>query len=500
MRNLTFVFVFAFALAIQGALAGLPVAVATFETHQSAKAEQPPEPTVLVVDAAPEPTPALQYSLLPALPRMKPGNAALFYSRGLHHLDLDNPHNLPDPPEKTWRDKLNEWSDLAPDELPEGEARQLLDIANTALDEFNMGALREDCDWQLPIRERGFGALLGPIGEYRTVARLLSLKARLHIRRGEFHQAVFTLQTGFALARNLSKGDTLIENLVGTAIAALHAKDIEYLIQQPGAPNLYWALSQLPHPFINMRKSLAFELHIIELSHPMVERIRKGDLTREEWLALPDIFAKEMLALHYPIGMAQKDQIRALLALQAMRIYPRAKRDLIAKGVPEAEVEAMPVPQVVATQMLHEYLAWRDGIFKWFTLPYWQAAEGAARSERAFQEAGADAANPFLMLLPAIGSARKVTARQERGLAMLRTIEALRGYAAMHDGRLPESLDQLIDMPAPIDPCTGKPFLYEHRDGRATLRAADAPRMDPVRHAASFIIEIRRPSTQGDDK
>ena len=57
----------------------------------------------------------------------------------------------------------------------------------------------------------------------------------------------------------------------------------------------------------------------------------------------------------------------------------------------------------------------------------------------------------------------------DRRIAMLRTIEALRIYAAAHGGQLPDSLDEVNDVPVPLDPGTGKPFEY-HRDGAtATL-------------------------------
>jgi len=39
-------------------------------------------------------------------------------------------------------------------------------------------------------------------------------------------------------------------------------------------------------------------------------------------------------------------------------------------------------------------------------------------------------------------------------------VEALRDYAARHDGRPPDRLEQIADLPVPPDPATGKPFDY----------------------------------------
>ena len=78
------------------------------------------------------------------------------------------------------------------------------------------------------------------------------------------------------------------------------------------------------------------------------------------------------------------------------------------------------------------------------------------------------------MVLPAIRSAYVVPARVDRQLDVAQTIEAIRLYAAGHQGSLPPSLDAITEAPVPIDPVTGKPFNYKvgrrdrhpHRPGR----------------------------------
>ena len=48
------------------------------------------------------------------------------------------------------------------------------------------------------------------------------------------------------------------------------------------------------------------------------------------------------------------------IAAMAAKIYPEAKRALIARGRPEAQVEAMPVIQVAALYSMEEYQRIRD--------------------------------------------------------------------------------------------------------------------------------------------
>jgi hypothetical protein len=53
-------------------------------------------------------------------------------------------------------------------------------------------------------------------------------------------------------------------------------------------------------------------------------------------------------------------------------------------------------------------------------------------------------------------------------------VEALRLYAAEHDGSLPSTLAD-ISVPLPADPFTGKPFLYEVKGTTAHLRGTPPP-------------------------
>ena len=57
----------------------------------------------------------------------------------------------------------------------------------------------------------------------------------------------------------------------------------------------------------------------------------------------------------------------------------------------------------------------------------------------------------------------------DQRIGLLRHIEALRLYAAEHDGTLPAKLAD-VPVPLPVDPFTGKPFRYEVTGNTAHLR------------------------------
>ncbi len=121
--------------------------------------------------------------------------------------------------------------------------------------------------------------------------------------------------------------------------------------------------------------------------------------------------------------------------------YPTAKRYLIEQGRTAAEVEAMPVAQVVLLYSVQLYDELSDDQFKWFFLPASEAAQGPdGRTETCDEALAAEREIIPLasLLLPASTAAKKAETRCQWNMAMLRIFEAMRLYAANHDGRWPD--------------------------------------------------------------
>ena len=111
-------------------------------------------------------------------------------------------------------------------------------------------------NWEITNQAKAEGVmlLLPDVQSMRMLAAVLKVRVRGEIARGEFDNAIQTLQTMFALARTFNEHPTLIGHLVGMAIAAIAFSAVEEFVQQPGAPNLFWPLVDLPSPFIDLRK------------------------------------------------------------------------------------------------------------------------------------------------------------------------------------------------------------------------------------------------------
>jgi hypothetical protein len=449
--------------------APLASAQVRIDSASTAPANQGPTVVALTLHAAAEPEPALRYQLLPDPINCTPGNAAVIYEEAAGMVrDI-----------KDEKDELSALLATPLDQLDKAKAGELLAPYRSKLATLSVAARRDRCDWDLPVREQGFEMLLPSLGNYRRLARAQMLTARLQFADGQFDQAVRSLQDSFALARDLAKGPSLIQALVAAAIVNQALDVVRELSAQPGAPNLYWALTDLPRPIVNFRIGLDYERSWIFFDLPGLAHIRPEEgpagwakINAQE---LQAITAHMMVATGMSAPSASHwggERPRVMTAAMGIALFPMAKRYLIEQGRKPEEVEAMPVAGVLATYQLGVYLHHRDNMFKWFGVPYPQAAAGLAAAEGELKDAsGRGEGFPFIQLLPALGPASRQMARTDQRADLLRCVEALRLYAAGHDGQLPASLDQITQVPIPTDPLTGKPFFYKVEGNHATLEA-----------------------------
>jgi hypothetical protein len=173
----------------------------------------------------------------------------------------------------------------------------------------------------------------------------------------------------------------------------------------------------------------------------------------------------------------KSNYLGALRTAAILEGYPRAKRYLIAHGRSAAEVDAMPVPQVVLLYTMQFYNEARDDIFKWTYFPYDDSQKFAKQSEQRLRQIARNREEVIplaSLLLPALYAAKTAEARIERDLAALQILEALRLYAADHDGKLPDRLADITEVPLPADPFTGQPFIY-HREGNTAFLESFGP-------------------------
>jgi hypothetical protein len=177
---------------------------------------------------------------------------------------------------------------------------------------------------------------------------------------------------------------------------------------------------------------------------------------------------------------------------RAIRCYPQAKRWLVDHGRTQDDVDAMPVAQVMLLYSLDTFDELRDEQFKWSGLPYWQVYDRLQKENESLRQASGEREVVPLAgtLLPAISNVALSQARSNRAFCLARIIEALRLYAAGHNGRLPDKLDDVTEVPIPHDPLTGGDFIYRLNVGIAVLETPLPKGLSPQGHGVRYEISI----------
>ncbi|MGO9463394.1 MAG: hypothetical protein ACLQVF_04430 [Isosphaeraceae bacterium] len=470
-----------------------------------------PRPTAITLRPATAPVPALKYRLVPEHSTLVPGNAAVFYHRGILMLVQNRPklvgkgHDAPGAnPDMVDELTVANWTNGPIGEIPRDKARKHLEAYRNVLKEVELGARRSTCDWDFDRRNEGIFLQLPEIQEIRSVARLVALRARLAILDGKTDLAMRWIETGLVLGRHVSQGPIIIQALVGISIELVMTRCLEDLIQAPGGPNLYWALADRPRPFIDMRPAIEGERYSLEKELPELSELDRRPWSLEEARRFTDTLERKLYSFNSgkplpdadaALPMDLSDMSRRLgIAAMAAKIYPEAKRALIARGRAETQVEAMPVIQVAALHCMDEYRRIRDDTYKWMNVPYWQSFNRIDRpiSHSMNQKLSNPLLTQFLNLMPALDAVRRPGTRLDRQLDAMQCIEAIRLYAHAHEGKLPTSLEAITDLPLPLDPATGKPFLYQVNGDSATFSAPPPPGFNFPAAAIHYELKLAR--------
>jgi len=254
---------------------------------------------------------------------------------------------------------------------------------------------------------------------------------------------------------------------------------IEEWITRPGSPNLYWALTSMPHPLVDPKPAFDGESLFTETIFPGIRELERDRLSPEKAARISDdLFLR---ALGTPRDPDQpKPEIEVTLRKLGVAGYialhlSTAKTELVARGRAAKDVDAMPPAQAVFLNSLERYQELRDEQWKWFGQPYYLAQPALKVAEERRQRLVKMQANDpvftlFSLLLPAGDKLYFATARNARKVAVLRTLEAIRLHFAA-TGKLPAKLADITAVPVPVDPITGKSFEFTLSDEGFTLIA-----------------------------
>jgi hypothetical protein len=318
--------------------------------------------------------------------------------------------------------------------------------------------------------------------------QLLRLRARLEMADARLDDAVRTVQTGFSLARHAAESPDQISCVIACGIASGMALEVEEFVQLPGSPNLYWALSDLPRPMIDLRKALQMERLWAGLV-PDLRDTKLGPLSRPQVESLAGQLDRLLSGGFKPV---QGDMRKWFLSFKQDEVPAQAKKALIAAGRNAQQLDAMPPLQVWVLYQLHEFDRYYDEILKGQSLPYWQARPHWQRLKAQIKveiKPGAAMSLVWVGLTP-VEKVVFASVRVERHLAALRCIEAIRLYAAGHGGQVPQKLADITEVPVPIDPVTGQDFEYKVEGRQIRLSAPPPPGEQPRFRANMLQYEL----------
>jgi hypothetical protein len=471
------------------ALSILPAALmaADVASIKSGATESPPTVELMVSPAA-APVPALKFRLLTTPAERTRGNAALDYYRAVLQSEL-----IPHP---TWL-KDGNWIEAPLEKLPQKEMAQQLEQYRPMFVALERAARRDHCDWQVPL-EDGFETQLPEFQNIRNPVRLVITRSRLQMARGELQAALDSFRINYELSQKITDCHTIINSLIGVAITAMTREQLETFVQQPHAPNLYWALSELPVPLVNMRGALVTEPYTVENSFPELLEFRTRRLTRDEARRLSSKILAKWIKSELTSNLPKTlEEAERRFAASAEANYPEAKQTLIDAGRAKEDVEAMPVEQAIWLASFYRWQSfWQDAI-KWAFIPAPERLVGLAQVERRlaeFHDTHRDAIFELTELIAAVTAALRASDRADRQLALLRIEEAIRLHASAHSGQLPDALDKIDAVPIPHDPMTGTAFIFRLEKDHAVVETPPLPKTIPEIKfdGRRYIIRIRK--------
>jgi hypothetical protein len=433
---------------------------------------------LLDVQPAAAPVPVLKYQLLPEVSEMNPGNAVPAYLKCFAE-------------QNTFffsKQATEERDRLLHCPLTDIKPGSLKGYGGIALRQADHAARLEYADWNIlpQLREHGYLLPIPEVQVIRLLAINLVVRGRGQLVDKDFDGAVATLKTIFALARHMGDHPTIIGGLVGFAIAQIGCNLLEEFVQQPGAPNLYWALTGLPEQLVDLRKGASADRMMLEAGFGLLT-----DKTRV-WSA-EDVTAaaQKLKEVAGTLDLTPEDR---KVAEEWMRSrlddagwLAAARKGLADAGYPAEAVAKYPPQQVLIQHLFRKARINNDEALKWVGVPYWQAAAGLAEAEKKPAEIEDKVISRIVFMVSKVKAAE---ARVQQRLAMLRIAEAVRLAAAGNGGKLPASLTEL-GVPVPIDPVSGKAFEYK-LDGLTVMLSGQPSPTGKASMQYRFEIRLRK--------
>ncbi|MDR1484049.1 MAG: hypothetical protein LBT09_04410 [Planctomycetaceae bacterium] len=319
----------------------------------------------------------------------------------------------------------------------------------------------------------------------RMLAGYLRFKADWEIRNGNFTDAIQTIRVGLALGNHIKSAtpqSSLVELLVGIAIENMMTTQLFHLVSQPDAPNLFPALTiynskaNLTNT-INAEQIMTFSM--LKINPAVLHDINKATSEECKNLLHESLSAIASLSDNFDPNDDREKKPTKETTISRMSFavctlsYLPAKERLLKRGLSEEQIESLSVYQIIVPYLYEHIQNAYDFARVNASLPIWESHPAIKFNEETFVNKldYSNLADVWISLMfPAISAARSAVQREKQTIDRLKIVEAIRYYASVHDGKLPETLDAIKELPVPKNcPVTGKPYEYKLEGNKITI-------------------------------
>lgn len=320
-------------------------------------------------------------------------------------------------------------------------------------------------DWQYPLRSEQPTLILLPDlqSQRQLVGRGMTAWIKQRLAKGDVDNALAGIKAQLGCGRHCAATPVIVCHLVGLSLASAAFDNLERALKFEEVPNMYWALAALP---------------------PTLEDL--GPMMRWELWASPSRIDEPLP----PIGDASWKQLANKFvnayAESSSEQYTPQEAEALKKNIERLAQEELPKAYEFS-QADMQRMTPEERVMRWIYLGYCrlrtqleplanQAPSQVIEAQRAIEASkkqilaatGAKSMPYPIALTQGVLACRNF----ERRVKFLQTIESIRDYTSKHDGRFPPDLDAL-ELPAPHDPFTGKPFLFENLGQTARLQQTE---------------------------
>jgi hypothetical protein len=430
----------------------------------------------LTVTPVKESSPAFKYRFSLPPHETIPGNAITHYLRSLGEHGLDRPWEYW---QKETDFEVHDWYKISTkaSDIPLDKLKKASDMFRALRNHMRRASMCRNADWGLAVEDlRGVdetvGFLLPSVQSTRSMARAMMLQLRLAIIEKRYDDAVESLRIIYKIGQDVNEMGFLVSGLVGIAEVGMANEGVMMLISSEDAPNMYWALAELPTPIIDQRRAMRLDLSMPLRMFPELMDIRNAKYSKDEWKRLLQKYTGSFSQISAMTGGRKDAKAQPTLSASValgLAGYSNAKKRMLERGYSSEDVTKMSVAQVLLTDTALDIDMFTQDLEKSIHLPFADAQRFTKEWEQKMDRKSPTRFGAMLtrMIAPATSQVRSAGYRVQAHINLLMAVESLRNHAAVH-GKFPESLDKL-ELPVRENPMTAKPFQYSIEAGKAVI-------------------------------